>query len=188
MLTDTQQLFLNQYIRTNGDFYGVADRMGLETEHVISWQSNPEFEQAYRTAKTCVIAHLKNENYLCALRKVNDALINGVQQTTVQTKHKYSEQTDEPTEYEVTRSTKNLGVPGWAIKEALQEHSIIKAVTTLASEGVLPAPIAKRILQTANRISEEVRASFDAGADNDHVSEKQAINLIRAAVLGEVEV
>lgn len=191
MLTDNQQIFLNQYIRSNGDFYGVADKMGLEVEHVISWQSNPDFEIAYREAKANVIAHLRNENYLLGLRKVNDALQNGVHQHTVTTKHKYIDVDaggDEATEYEVTRVTKNLGVPGWAIKEALQESSLIKAINTLASEGVLAPPIAKKILQAANRISEDIRGAFEVSRDDDYISEKKAINLIRAAVLGEVEV
>jgi hypothetical protein len=71
---------------------------------------------------------------------------------------------------------------------ALQESSIVKAVNTLSAEGVIPASIARKILQSANKISEEIVASFDVSTDSEFINDKKAINLIRAAVLGEVDV
>jgi len=186
MLTEEQQRFLLRYINNKGDFYKTVDSMGLDLAHVVNWQQvNAEFEAAFRSTKKDVIDHLKQENYMCALLKVNNALINGISQHTVQQKHKIGG--DGESEFEVTRTTKELGVPSWAIREALQENSIVKAVQVLANEGVLPAPIARRILQSANKISHEVMQSFDISPDSDFINDKKAIALIKAAVLGANE-
>jgi hypothetical protein len=189
MLTEEQQRFLFRYVNNKGDFYKTIETMGIELSHVTSWQqTSKDFADNYKSAKQTVIEHLKQENYMQALLKVNDALVNGVNQYTVTQKHRiggYDEETGEQqSEYEVTKTHKQLGTPAWAITASLQECSIVKAVHTLASEGVLPSAIARRILQSANKISEEVKASFGIDAGADYINDRKAISLIKQAILG----
>lgn len=192
MLTEEQQRFLIRYVDNKGDFYKTVDSLGLDLSHIVSWQQvSQEFNTAFASQKQYVIQHLKDESYITALLRVNEALKDGVKQHTIVQKHRIGgvdKEGNQLSDFEVVRSTKNLGVPSWAITEALKESSIVRAVHTLASEGVIPASIAKRILQSANRISEEVKASFDIADKNEFVNDTKAINLIRAAVLGEVSI
>jgi hypothetical protein len=192
MLTEEQQRFLLRYINNKGDFYKTVDSLGLDLSHITSWQqSNIEFEQSFRRAKQAIIDHLKQENYITALLRVNDALMNGVTQTSVVQKHRVGatdEDGNQSSEFEVIRTTKNLGIPGWCVTEALKESSIEKAVHVLASEGVLPTSVARKILQSANRITADVKDAFDISKDNEYVNDAKVISLIRAAVLGGVEI
>jgi hypothetical protein len=114
-----------------------------------------------------------------------------VQQHTVVQKHRIGstdEDGNQSSEFEVTRTTKQMGVPSWAVSEALKESSLINAVHTLASEGVIPASVAKKILSETNKIVAAVKESFDISPDADFINDKKAIALIKAAVLGEVEI
>lgn len=188
-LSEEQQKFLGRYVNNKGDFYKTVDSLGLDLSHITSWQlANADFANAYKHAKQTVIEHLKQENYMVSLLRVNDALINGVQQHIITQKHRIGgvgETGEQLSEFEVTRTTKNLGVPGWAINQALAESSIVKAVHTLASEGVIPTAVARRILQSANRITTDIKASFDVAApDSEFINEQKAIALIKMAVLG----
>lgn len=184
MLTEEQQRFLLRYTNNKGDFYKTVESMGLDIAHIMNWQQvSPEFDKTFRYTKQAVIQHLKEENYVTALLKVNDALVNGVKQFHVAQKHRVIGAAGE-SEYEVTRTTKDMGVPSWAITAALQEQSIVKAVNTLANEGVLPSPVARRILQAANQISRQIVESFDIDAGSEFINDKKALALIKEAVLG----
>lgn len=185
MLTEEQRRFLARYINSRGDFYGSVNSLGLDIAHIISWQeSNPEFDREYRATRIKIIDFIKQENHILAIQKVNSALKEGVTVNTISQKHKI---TENGSEFETTRTTKNLGVPGWAIVEALKESSLTKAINTLANEGVLPSPIARRLLQNVSTIQTSVRESFDV-KDTDYVNEEKAINLIKAAVFGDVDI
>jgi hypothetical protein len=187
-MTNEQQRFLSRYINNKGDFYKTVESMGLDAAHILSWQQNyKEFDKTFRETKRIVLQHLKDENYMMATLRINDALVNGVTHHTVTQKHRVIDD-EGNSEFEVTRTSKQLGVPSEYIKMALQESSIVKAVNTLSAEGVIPASIARKILQSANKISEEIVASFDVSTDSEFINDKKAINLIRAAVLGEVDV
>lgn len=192
MLTEEQQRFLLRYVNNKGDFYKTVDSLGLDLSHITSWQqTSKNFEESFRRAKQSIIDHLKQENYITGLLRVNDALINGVTQSTVLQKHRVGatdEDGNQSSEFEVTRSTKNLGVPGWAVTEALKESSIEKAVHTLAAEGVLPTSVARRILQAANRITADVKESFDVSKEDEYINDSKVIALIKAAVLGGVDI
>jgi DNA-binding transcriptional ArsR family regulator len=186
-LTTEQQRFINRYINSKGNFYQTIDSLGLELAHVLSWQeTNLYFSKAYSEAKQQILCFLREENYITAVRELNEVLKNGVSVHSVTQKHKSSEKDGDS--FEVTKSTKNLGVPMSAISEALKESSIVKAVNTLANEGVIPTTIAKRILQAASKISVDITTAFDVEKETEYVDESKAIALIKAAVLGEVDV
>lgn len=186
-LTNEQQRFLSRYVNNKGDFYKTVESMGLDAAHIISWQQNyKEFDNTFRETKRIVLQHLKDENYMMAILKINDALINGVTHHTVTQKHRVVDDKGN-SEFEVTRTSKQVGVPSWAVQEALKESSIVKAVNTLSAEGVIPASIARRILQSANKISEEIVASFDVSPDSEFISDKKAVALIKQAILGASE-
>jgi hypothetical protein len=183
-LTPEQQRFLSRYINNKGDFYKTIESMGLDASHIISWQQTyKEFESQFRETKRIVLQHLKDENYMMSLLRINEALQNGITQHTITQKHRIID--DGNSEFETTRTTKHLGVPAWAIQESLKESSIVKAVNTLASEGVIPSAIARKILNSANKISNEIIESFDISPDAEFINDKKAIALIKAAILGE---
>jgi hypothetical protein len=190
-LTEEQQRFLLRYTNNKGDFYKTIETMGLELSHVTSWQSSDHaFASEYKKTKQIIIQHLKEENYMLAVLKINDALINGVSQDTVENTHRIGgtdNDGNDVTVFQVKRTTKNLGVPSWAIRESLQESSIVKAVNTLAAEGVIPTTIARKILSSANKISNEIIESFDISSESEYVNDKKVISLIQAAVLGLVD-
>lgn len=197
MLSEEQQRFLIRYINNKGDFYGTVESMGLDIAHITNWrQVSKQFDREYTEAKRSVIEFIKDENYITALRKLNDVLLNGVTQSQVVQKHIIADDDNredgegvaKKSAFEVTRTSKHLGVPGYAIKMALEESSILKAVQTLVNEGVIPAEIARNITGAANRISDEISKSFGVSKDSDYANDKKAIALIRAAVLGEVDV
>lgn len=191
-LTEEQQRFLIRYTNNKGDFYKTIESLGLDLAHITSWQQvSKDFSEAFRNTKRIVLEHLKEENYMSAMLRVNEALHNGITQHSVQQKHKIigaDEDGNEISEFEVIRTTKHLGVPSWAVQHALAESSIVKAVHTLASEGVIPSAIARKILNAANRITKDMADAFEVSPDADYINDKKAISLIKAAVLGEVEV
>lgn len=187
-LTPEQQRFLSRYINNKGDFYKTVESMGLDAAHIISWQNAyKDFDKEFRETKRIVLQHLKDENYMLSLLRINEALQNGVTQHTVTQKHRIVDD-EGNSEFETIRTTKHAGVPAWAIQESLKESSIVKAVNTLASEGVIPSAIARKILQSANKITNEIVESFDISPDAEFINDKKAIALIRAAVLGEVDI
>jgi hypothetical protein len=185
-LTEDQQRFLSRYINSKGNFYQSIETLGLELAHILMWQEmNDDFAKSYANAKRQVLIFLKEENHLNAVRELNDVLRNGVTIHSVTQKHKSSEKDGDS--FEVTKSTKRMGVPMSAITEALKESSIIKAVQTLSNEGVIPTTIAKKILNAANRISNDIVGAFDIDENDNYVDDSKAIALIKAAVLGEVD-
>ena len=190
-LTEEQQRFLLRYTNNKGDFYKTIESLGLDLAHITSWQQvSKDFAEAFRNTKRIVLEHLKEENYMSAMLRVNEALHNGITQHSVQQKHRIigaDEDGNEISEFEVIRTTKHLGVPSWSIQYALQETSIVKAVNLLAAEGILPSHIAKKILQSANKISKEIVESFEIPENAEYTNDKKVIALIKAAVLGEVE-
>jgi hypothetical protein len=182
-MTNEQQRFLSRYINNKGDFYKTVESMGLDAAHILSWQQNyKEFDKTFRETKRIVLQHLKDENYMMAALRINDILVNGLTHHTVTQKHRVIDD-EGNSEFEVTRTSKQLGVPSEYIKMALQESSIVKAVNTLSAEGVIPASIARKILQSAEKISKEIIDSFDIDSNSEYLSDKKAIALIKAAVL-----
>lgn len=188
MLTIEQQRFIHRYVENKGDFYKTVETMGVELNHIMSWQqTSDEFNREYRQAKQFIIDTLKQENYMTALLRVNQALNNGVNEFTVTNKHRIvgvNDAGEQLSEYEVVKTNKHVGVPSWAINAALKESSIVKAVNTLASEGVLPSNVARKILNAANKIGEEIKNSFDISPDSEYINDKKAISLIKQAILG----
>lgn len=186
-MNDEQRNFIVRYMNNRGDFYKTIDDMGLEFQHIQAWRENKEFDDAYRKAKRDVIRSIKEDNQIIALRELNHVLLNGVVQTSIKKTHVVTED-GLITGYQITSTTKKLGVPIAAIKQALEETSIINAVNCLASEGVLPNIVAKRILNSASTIQQNIIDAFDMNAkDNDRISENQAINLIKKALLASKE-
>lgn len=187
-LTEEQQRFLHRYINNKGDFYKTVESMGLDIAHITSWQNtNTDFALNFKAAKSTVIDFLKHENYMYALIKVNDALMHGVTQTTETKKHKIGGEGGNEGEYEITHQTKNLGVPAWAIKEALQETSVVKAIQTLAAEGVLPTEVARKIISYSDNFIDKVRNSFEIASEDENFNEAKAVALIKKAVLGVMD-
>lgn len=183
-LTPEQQRFLSRYINNNGDFYKTVDSMGLDPAHIVSWQQvYKDFDEEFRKTKRIVLQHLKDENYMIAMLRINEILRDGVTQHSVTQKHRVINENGD-SEFETIRTTKHLGVPIAAIKMALQESSIVKAVDTLSAEGVIPSAIARKILQAANKISNEIIESFEVSSDAEYINDKKAIALIKQAMLG----
>lgn len=188
-LTTEQQRFILRYINNRGDFYKTVASLGLELSHIVSWQhQNFKFDKTFKEAKQSVIESLKQENHMIALLKVNDALINGITHQSIQQKHLIGGEDKSESVYEVIRITKNMGVPAWAVKQALSEYGIVRAVDLLAAEGILPNDVARKISQAANRITSEIKNSFESTPDSDFINDSKVIELIKAAVLGNVEI
>lgn len=182
MLSDEQIKFLNNYCSSRGDYYGTLELMGLSVYHFISWSENPIFKETYNKVKRQVIEALKDENYQLGLLKLNHILLNGIEQRTVQQKHIVR---GNVSSFVTTRTTKNLGIPGWAILAAIERTKIEQAIDTLADEGVLPREIAIRVIDKVSKISDDIRESLSSDSDIS-INESRAIALIKQAVLGAV--
>jgi hypothetical protein len=180
MVNDSQQRFLEKYINSRGNIYQALDELGLDLCHLLSWRENPVFELHYREATNKLITHLKQESYILATKKVNEVVKNGLKVETLSQEHKIAPQGNE---YRVKRTSKDIGVPVAYLKLALSETAISKAIATLASEGVLPMSIAKKILQRAESISSELADCFDVKEDEQVISEQKIIAFIKHAVL-----
>lgn len=184
-LSSEQKRFIERYANSKGDFYGVINSLGLSPYHVLSWQSNPEFDEEYRKVKNLVILQLKQENYVLGLSRLNQILTHGLITSSHTLKKKSCPDGDI---YEDSITTKNNGVPIAAINKALEDSSIIKALTTFANEGLIPVSVAKNILEASNRMSSDVIAAFGIDENqSEFVNDKKALALIKAAVLGEID-
>jgi hypothetical protein len=184
MLNEYQQRFLERYLNSRGNIYGTLDDLGLDLSHLISWRDNPEFELNYRDYTNKLISHLKQESYILATKKVNEVVKNGLKVETLSQEHKIAPQGNE---YRVKRTSKDIGVPVAYLKLALSETAISKAITTLANEGVIPLAIAKKIMQKAEAISQELADCFEVKEDENVVSEQKIIAFIKQAVLQGIE-
>lgn len=181
MLNETQQRFLERYMQSRGDQYTALDDLGLSLNHLLMWRENPEFEIAYRRVTSNIITHLRQESFLLATKKINEAVRNGIVQETIT--HQHDIDSDGRGTYSLKKQFKNLGVPPAYLKLAMAENAITKAIQTLANEGVIPSSIAKKILQRAELISNEMAESFEAQEDNSAISEQKIIAYIKQAVL-----
>lgn len=181
-LTREQETFLSRYVNSKADVYNSLQSMGLEIEHLISWTANPLFDLAYRQARQKVILWLNQENYTTALRKLNEILENGVIHHTVT--HEYSPILEAWVE---KRTVKTSGVPSWAIKEGLKESNITKAIQQLSNEGVIPMSTARRLHQTASKITTELQQAFGENNAEEQHTDQKVVSLIKQAVLGSLE-
>lgn len=182
MLSDEQIKFINNYCNSRGDYYGTLELMGLSVYHFLAWCENPIFKETYAKVKRQVIENLRDENHQLGLLRLNDILINGVEQKTIQQKHIVK---GTNSSFITTRTTKNLGIPGWAILAAIEKTKIEKAIDALADEGVLPREMAIKVIDRASRISDDIRETLASNSEA-MMNESRAIALIKQAVLGAV--
>lgn len=188
-LNETQQRFLDKYTNSRGDQYAALNELGLDLAHLISWRENAEFEVAFRDITNKIITHLRQESFLIATKRINEAVKNGVQQETFTQEHIIEPGYDsggKPTihnSYKAKQTVKNLGVPVAYLKLAMAESAIAKAIQALANEGALPMTVAKRILQRAETISAELVGTFEIEETDSAISEQKIIAFIKQAVL-----
>ena len=185
-LSEAQNRFLERLKRNKLDIEGTLESMGLDTVHLMAWQENPEFDLEYRSVVRQIIQYLNQENYVNAIRKLNDALINGTREYTSKEISLY----DTENNYIGTKrenSQKYIKTPAWAIKEAMKETSLETAINQLANEGVLPTTVARKILLEADKITKKLQDSFEVSSDADLITEQKAITLIKQAVLNTNE-
>lgn len=183
MLSDEQIKFINQYCQNRGDFYGTLEGMGLSVYHFMSWCDNSIFKESYRKVRSQVIEILKDENHQLGLLRLNTILLEGIVQNTTQQKHIVR---GDKSTFATTRTTKNLGVPGWAVLAAIEKPNLEKALDTMADEGVLPRDMAVKIIDRISKISEEIRHTLSDNSENV-LNETKVTALIKKAVLGASE-
>lgn len=184
-LTNEQQRFLEKFVNNRGHFYLTLNEMGLELNHVLSWRSQPYFDEVYRITSRKIIEHLKQENYLSSIVEINRILLKGVVEETITNSHTIDSNGE--SKFNTKRVIKKLGIPIEVLKLAMGETSLIKAIQQLLNEGVLPESVARKLLSTADKISTEMIECFGDNKDETAIDEKQAINLIKASVLGVLD-
>lgn len=186
-LSEEQKRFLERLKRNKLDIDTTLQGMGLDTVHLMAWQENPQFDLEYRSVVRAIIQYLNQENYINAIRKLNDALVNGTREYNSKEIALYdSENNYIGTKRENTQ--KYIKTPAWAIKEALKESNLEKAINQLANEGILPSAIARRIIAESDKITKALQDSFEITSDSEMITEQKAIGLIRAAVMGDVSI
>lgn len=188
-LNETQQRFLDKYINSRGDQYKALEELGLDLAHLLSWRENADFEVMFRDVTNKIITHLRQESFLIATKRINDAVKHGIKQEIFTQEHTIEPGYDsggKPTihnSYKAKQTVKNLGVPVAYLKLAMCETAIAKAIQALANEGALPLTVAKRILQRAESISTELANSFEIEENDNAISEQKIIAFIKQAVL-----
>lgn len=184
-LSNQQQIFLNQLKRNKGDTYKTIADVGLEADHFYSWKEDLSFALAYKKTVQNIITVLNQENYVGALRKINEAVQNGVRQDMVTHSHKVMSNGE--SFFEVKTTSKYLGVPAEILKLCLQQNSISQAITLLCNEGVIPAALAEKINLKAEEITEEMAKVFDGESNVESLNESRLVGIIQGAVLGGSE-
>lgn len=180
-LTTEQERFLIKYVNAKGNVYQALEEMGLEINHLMMWKENQEFEFRYKETVQKVLTFLNQQNYMIGVRKLNEALTYGLKQDTITHSHKILDTGE--TQYEVKKTTKNLGVTPEILKLALQESTIVKAINTLVNNGVIPNSIARKILLKSEELATEMQKAFTIN-DEETINESRALSIIKTAILG----
>lgn len=192
-MLEIQQRFLERFKNYRADTLKTLDDLGLEFAHFLSWRENTEFDLAYRKTVQQITQQLRQESFLNAHRRVHDGLIHGVRTETYTNSWRTATDkdgipilNDDGEELKILstkRVSKISAPPVEYLKIALTENSIARAITELANEGVLPEPIARRIIQRTDSITKELMNCFEVDETSNLLTEQKAIALIKAAVL-----
>lgn len=184
MLTETQQRFLVRYQDSKGDVYGSLKSLGLELNHLMSWRTDKEFEKNYKDVQKSIILFLNTENYVQGLRELNTQLLGGQKQETVTHCHKIG---SDGSHFEVKRTVKELKVSADLIRLAISQNTIVQAINTLVTQGIIPDSIARKILNKSDEIAKEMEEAFNNDSGGEQMNQQKAIKLIKQAFLKGTE-
>jgi hypothetical protein len=184
-ITEEQERFLIRYVNSQGKFYDTLESLGLELIHFLAWREDDDFDYAYRNASRQIAQFIKEQNKMIALQEINKALVDGITHESVTNIHII--EPDGNTQFQAKKQVVKRGIPAWAIKAAIREDNIVQAIATLVNEGVLPTPMARKLLAISERLTSDFQAVFDIQDTKESISDRKAIALIKAAILGAKE-
>lgn len=196
-MIEQQLVFLERYLNEKGDVDKVLKSMSLEMNHFLSWRKDREFDSKYKDTQRVLISHLNCENYIMGLRRLNEILNKGYQEEVVSVKQRViqkpilADDDDDNivsiVEYEVDRKSIKKPIPPQMISLALQQNSLIQAINTLSTQGILPDKVARQLMAKSEEIANQMQSVFEAKDDNQKMSENKAIELIKKAILKGVD-
>jgi hypothetical protein len=180
-LTIEQRIFLERYLATRGDINRIMEDMRLTINDLMHWRKQESFEKEFTQTKQNLMSFLNSENKITALRNLNEGLRNGMRQDSVQHTHKVEKGISS---FDIKRTTKKVNISPELIRLALSQSSIMQAINTLTTEGILPEGIARKILSKSEEIAGEMQKAFAHDSTADVMPQDLAVSLIKAAVLG----
>lgn len=182
-ITKTQENFLSYYTQT-GNLETTLARVGIEMNHLLSWcQESPNFDIEYRKAKRFYISHMRENAYMMSLKTIHDALVDGcIKEHTIENITKCDAEGNQY--FETKMKTVSRPVPFNYLQLMLQENSMMAAVQSMFNEGLLSSTQYKQLISLSDDISSRGQAIMLGDNPTDTLTEKKAISLIKAAMLG----
>lgn len=186
-LTQTQTAFINQYLKVR-DIDAVLSNLNLTFHHVVKWCDNPYFDMEYRSAKQFILRSRKEESALMATEYIHKILSDGCVRERVFSTKTMCNSDGEIVAIQTEQKTVERPIPVPILLQALGNSSTLKAIEQLANEGLLGNSQYKQLISLSEKISDEAnKIMTHENEQNEEISEKRAIALIKQAVLGVLE-
>lgn len=190
---ELQEKFLIKLAET-ADIAESLAHCNLQNIHLMSWcAKQPKFDLAYRSLKHQLCSHLASESYLAAKKAILTELTDASsrKEITISQEFEYTvnEAGDEICVGKKTKTqTKDRAIAAWAIKEALDVTTFVKAVEKMVAEGTLSNDQHKQLMTTADRAVDEFQTIIGNLVDNkESLTETKTIALINQAIMGAIQ-